>query len=104
MVTENPRSCSKLMTVMHDGVVVNMTKEKGRIDTESCFNSKPLHKYAKYIDWPAKLPAKRYFLNIKSDSDAVQLCITAHFERNYHLERLKKAETKKQREAIQRSL
>ena len=104
MDTENPRSCSKLMAVMHDGVVVNMTKEKGRIDTESCFNSKPLHKYAKYIDWPAKLPAKGYFLNIKTESNSVQLCITAHFDRNYHLKRLAKAETKKQREAIQRSL
>ena len=104
MDTENSWSCSNLVTSMHESDVTNITNENGRVDTESCFKSEPLHKYAKYIEWPAKLPAKRYFLNIKSDSDAVQLCITAHFERNYHLERLKKAETKKQREAIQRSL
>ena len=104
MDTENPQSCSKLMTPMDDSVVANITKENGRDDTETCFNSEPLHKYAKYIEWPAKLPGKRYFLNIKTDSNSVQLCITAHFDRNYHLKRLAKAETKKQREAIQRSL
>ena len=104
MDTENPRSCLKLMTEMHDGVVVNMTKENGRIDTESCFNSKPLYKYAKYIDWPAKLPAKGYFLNIKTESNSVQLCITAHFHRNYHLKRFASAETKKQRKTIKSSL
>ena len=68
MDIENPWSCSKLMTPMHDSVVANLPKENCRVDMESYFNSEPLHKYA--------------------------------FKRNYQLKRLKKAEAKKQGEAI----
>ena len=104
MVAENPCSYSKPITPIQGSVDVNITKENDRVDTESCFSSESLNKYAKYNEWPAKLPAKRCFLNIKSDSNSVELCMVAHFHRNYHLKRLASAETKKQRETIQRSL
>ena len=104
METENPCSYSKLMTPMHDSVDANIPKENGRVDTETYFNSRPLYKYAKCIDWPAKLPAKQYFLNIKTENNSVELCMVAHFHRNYHLKRLASAETKKQRKTIRRSL
>ena len=92
------------MTPIQHSVDANITKENIRVDTESCFNSESLHKYAKCIEWPAKLPANRYFLNIKTENNSVELCMVAHFHRNYHLKRLASAETKKQREAIRRSV
>ena len=66
--------------------------------------SKSVKKYAKYLEWPDKLPGIKHVINIKTDTDCVELSMVAHFERNKHLNRLDEAETEEKRKEIKKSL